>query len=122
MVSRTKALVAAATLVAAAMVPALAGRAAAASPCRAVPLGGPIQNSQPVLVAGAYTTAGATDVILTCGVVRNGFTIARVTDEMTGPVAAVEDVVHVSPGSVTSCYELRVRYLDRPSTYSDTCP
>ena len=122
MFGKTKRLVAAAALVAAASVPLTAGSASAASPCRAVPLGGSIQNSQPVLVAGAYTTAGATDVVLTCGVVSDGVTVALITDKMSGPVAAVEGVVHVSPGSITSCYVLRVYYVNRPSTYSDTCP
>lgn len=121
MFAKTKGLVAAA-LVAAAAVPLTAGNAAAASPCRAEPLGGPIQNSQPVLIAGAYTAARATDVILTCGVVSDGVTVARVTDKMTGPVAVVDRIVHVSPGAITSCFELLVYYRDSPPTNYDTCP
>ncbi|HEX2058794.1 MAG TPA: hypothetical protein VHI71_10560 [Actinomycetota bacterium] len=122
MLSKTKGLVATAGLAATAMVPAIGGSAAAASPCRAVLLGGPIQNSQPVLIAGAYTTSGATDVILTCGAVRDGVTVARVTDRMTGPVAEVHQIAHVSPGSITSCFELLVYYRNSPPTNYDTCP
>lgn len=121
MLSRTKGLIAAAALAAAA-VPAFPGSASAASPCRVVPVPLQTKDSQPVLVAGAYTTAGAIDVILTCGVVRDGETAALVTDGLTGPVAALEDDVRVSPGTITSCYELRVVYLNRPATVSDTCP
>lgn len=122
MFDSAKRLVVAASLVAAAAVPLTAGSAAAASPCRAVPVGEPVKDSQPVFVAGAYTTAGAIDVVLTCGVVRDGITERRLTDTMTGPVAAIEGVVSVPPGSITSCYEIRVVYLNRPSTYSDNCP
>ena len=117
-----KRLVVAGALVAAVSVPAFAGGASAASPCRAVPLGGPLQNSQPVLNAGAYTASGATDVVLTCGVVSDGVTVSRVTDKMTGPVAAVHSIAHVSPGSITSCFELLVYYRSGPPTNYDTCP
>ncbi|MDQ3951401.1 MAG: hypothetical protein M3279_00340 [Actinomycetota bacterium] len=123
--SRTRRLIAlaAAVTAAASVVPVtVATPAAAASPCRAVPLGGPIQNSQPVLIAGAYTAKGAIDVVLTCGAVSDGVTVALVTDKMTGPVAEVHRVAHVSPGSITSCYELLVYYSTSPPTNYDTCP
>lgn len=122
MFTRTKGLVAAAALTAAVVVPAFARPAAAASPCRATLLGGPIQNSQPVLIAGAYTTSTAVDVVLTCGAVSNGATVARMTDRMNGPVAEVHGIAHLSPGSITSCFELLVYYRSGPPTNYDTCP
>ena len=113
-------LAAAAAIVAS--IPVTAGPAAAATPCRAIELPSSAGPSETLLLSGAYTAAGATDVQLACGAVRNGVTIALARDELTGPVAVVNDTAEVGAGSVTSCYVLRVVYLDRPSTNSDTCP
>ena len=121
MLRRNRALVAPAlaTVAAIASTPFATAPAHAASPCRAISTP---DSSGTVLLAGAYTTPGAVDVQLTCGAVRNGVTVALVQDELTGPVAVVHGTRAVGPGSVTSCYVLRVVYLDRPSTLSDTCP
>lgn len=96
--------------------------ATAAAPCRAIPLVGGTESNQTVLVAGTYSTARAIDVQLTCGVVRNGVTVALRSERMPGPVALVASTVSVPTGPVTSCYELRVIYLDGPDTVSDNCP
>ena len=120
MLRRTRALVAPAIAAAAAIAatPFAAAPVHAATPCRAIPSPG----SNEVLLTGAYTTAGAIDVQLTCGAVRDGVTVAAVRDGLVGPVAVVQEIRDVGPGSVTSCYTLRVVYLDRPSTNYDTCP
>jgi hypothetical protein len=113
---------AAVALAAMTVVPLSAAPAAAATPCRAIPVAQRTNPTQVVLVAGAYTAAGAIDVRLTCGVVRNGITVASRTDELVGPVAVVSDTVDVGLGSVTSCYVLRVAYADGRVTWSGSCP
>lgn len=119
MLRRSSASIAAAVAAIVASIPVTAGPAAAATPCRAIEMPG---SPGTVLLDGAYTTAGAIDVQLACGAVRNGVTVALARDDLSGPVAVVHDTAQVGPGSVTSCYTLRVVYLDRPSTNSDTCP
>ena len=96
--------------------------ASAMSPCQGRAVAHPPEFQQTIVVAGAYTTANATDVRLTCGVVKNGVTVGRFSDKLSGPVAAVEGTMNVGVGVVSFCYELRVTYLDRAPTYSDTCP
>lgn len=76
---------------------------------------------QTVLVYGAHTAPGATDVQLTCGVVRYGETVGRVSENVPGPVAVVQGSARVLGGPISMCHELRVTYLDRVTT-SDTCP
>jgi hypothetical protein len=115
----TAALVAA---IAAALPLTVPGPATAATPCRAIPLAGATELRQTVLVAGAYASAGAIDVQLTCGVVQNGVTVDKRGEKLTGPVAVVASVVNVPVGSITSCYELRVVYLERPTDVYDNCP
>lgn len=101
--------------------PAAAGTGAALSPCAGRSLFGISEWHQTVALAGAYTSAGAIDVDLTCGVVRQGETVARVSEDAPGPVAAVAGIVEVHAGTIGYCYELRVTYVDR-TTYSDNCP
>lgn len=101
----------------------VAAPVAAMSPCQARPVPARTTGySQVVVIAGAYTSAGATDVSLTCGVVRNGVTYARQSAAVRGPVVALAGVANLSIGPVTSCYELRVVYSDGRVTYGDTCP
>lgn len=123
MIRKTRIAAIAATAAAlAALVP--AGPAAAASSCQARSLGTHHHAGQFVAVAGAYKgPADAVEVHLTCGIVRDGVTIDRVSDSTTGPAAAVADVRTV-PGStpVTSCEEIKVIHLDGGVTYYDTCP
>ena len=121
MLRRSRALLAPALAAVAAIAtaPIAASPAQAATPCRAI---ASPSGDGTVLLTGAYTTAGAVDVQLTCGAVRDDVTVAAVRDELTGPVAVVHGTRYVGPGSVTSCYVLRVVYLDRPSTNYDTCP
>ena len=95
--------------------------AVAMAVCTARPIG-TFQGGTTIAVTGAYTAAGATSVSLTCGVVYNGFTVARFSEKIPGPVAAVAGETSQGGGSVASCYELYVTYADRPPTSSDTCP
>ena len=76
---------------------------------------------QTIIVTGAYAPARAIDVQLTCGVVRYGETVARVTETRPGPVAVVHGSARVVAGPVSFCYEAVVTYLDR-TEYLDTCP
>lgn len=107
-----------------ALVPAPAG--AALGPCRAVPTEVGLTTSpgwQFVAIAGAYTApAGATSAELTCGAVVDDVTYATASDEVPGPVAALAGIGRAPFGDVRTCYVLRVRYLDRSTTYTDTCP
>ncbi|HEV2757601.1 MAG TPA: hypothetical protein VG318_17695 [Actinomycetota bacterium] len=97
------------------------GQVAAASPCR-TDVGLRIEEwHQTVYVTGAYTAAGATDVSLTCGIVRYGETVARVGESEPGPVAVVVGSARVLGGPISICYEIKTVYLDRVA-YSDTCP
>lgn len=96
--------------------------AVAMSPCQARSLFSTAEFGQTVAVAGAYTTSGATDVWLTCGVVKNGVTIARFSDKQSGPVAVVEGTTNAGYGTFFVCYDLDVTYLDRPPTSSHLCP
>ena len=96
----------------------------ALGPCVARPTGIIIADwRESVVVAGAYQAAssGAINVELTCGVVRNGVTVARVRETAPGPVAVVSDVVDVLVGTYSPCYEVSVTYIDH-YTYGDTCP
>ena len=107
--------------VAAATLGGLVPTASAAIPCRAVATTSS-GFTQTILVTGAYTAPGASDVRLTCGVVRNGQTVARFSETMTGPVAVVEGTTNLSIGPFTACYELSVWYLDGRFTNVDYCP
>jgi hypothetical protein len=120
MFRRTKRLLVASATIAglAAILP--AAPATAMAPCQVRSIS-TIQGGQTNVIAGAYTTAGATDVSLTCGIVRNGLTVARFSEKIPGPVAAVAGTANVG-GFFTVCHELRVTYLDRAPTVSDYCP
>lgn len=125
MLARSKRLVVGAVLAAVTAVAVPAGAwqpgGVDAVPCRADFAMRVEEWHQTVYVYGAYTTAGATDVSLTCGVVRYGETVARVGEDVPGPVAAVFGSARVLGGPISVCYELKVTYVDRV-TYSDTCP
>ena len=128
MFARSKRLVLAGALaaVAAAAVPAVPAAAFDAGSVAVAPCRGDVAMRieewyQTVVLTGAHTAAGAIDVQLTCGVVRYGETVARVTENLSGPVAVVQGSVRVLGGPISICHELRVTYLDRV-TYSDTCP
>lgn len=122
--SRSFAVASALAAVAATAVPIVgATPAAAMGPCQVKPLFSVIEYNQVVAVTGVYNApAGATDVELTCGVVRNGVTYAKLTDKLVGPAAALAGTATVPAGSVSSCQEIRVTYLGGATTYSDTCP
>lgn len=123
MLGRFKALpVAVVAAALAALVP--SSPAAAMNACQARSLGTHHQIGQFVAVVGAYKgPADAVEVSLTCGLVRDGVTIDRVSDSTTGPAAALADV-RIVPGStpVTSCDEIKVVHLNGSVTYWDTCP
>lgn len=93
------------------------------SVCQVKAIGEHSEIGQIVVIAGYYKgPATAVDIKLTCGVVVNGGTVARVTDRLTGPVAALADVQGVRRGPVSSCYEILVTDLNGNTSYSDTCP
>ena len=118
---RTRILVLAA--LAAALVPAGSTPAHAMSACQVKPLGTHSEFGQFVLVAGVYKgPADAAEVHLTCGIVRYGVTIDRVSDATVGPVATLADVHSVGRGPLSSCYEIKVVHVDGSVTYQDTCP
>ena len=123
MLRRTKTLLAAVIAVGA-LIPAGAGPAHAMAACQVKPLGTHSEFGQIVLVTGVYKgPATAVEVDLTCGVVYNGGTVARVDDQTAGPVAALADVVQVYwGGALTSCYEVTVTDLNGSVSRYDTCP
>ena len=121
MVPRTKRLLAAAATAAglAAILP--AAPATAMAPCQ-VRSFSTIQSGQTNVIAGAYTSAGAIDVSLTCGIVRNGETVARFSEKIPGPAATVTGTSNVG-GYFTVCHEIRATYADGRLPYvSDSCP
>lgn len=120
MVRKTKRLLVASAMVVGLATVLPAAPATAMAPCQVRSIA-TIQGGQLNVIAGAYTTAGAVDVSLTCGIVRNGVTVARFSENIPGPVAAVAGTSNAG-GIFTVCHELRVTYLDRPPTVSDYCP
>jgi hypothetical protein len=120
MLGRTKRLLAVTAVVAGAATVIPAAPAGAMAPCQFRSIS-TIQGGQTGVVAGAYTSSGATDVSLTCGLVRNGATVARFGDKVPGPVAAVAATTNIG-GYLTVCHEIRVTYLDRAPYVSDSCP
>lgn len=125
MLGRSKALavaaVAAATLAAAVPASAWDGTVTAAGPCRADVAMRIEEWYQTVFVAGTFTAAGAIDVDLTCGIVRYGETVARISETVPGPVGVVAGSERVLGGPISACYEARIDYVDRVE-YRDTCP
>ena len=122
MIRRSKALIAAA-LAAAALVPVGATPAHAMAVCQARVLGAHSEWGQLVLIAGVYKgPADAVEIQLTCGVVRNGGTVARSSDRLTGPVAALADVQNVYGWGLTPCHEIKITHLNGTVSFNDTCP
>jgi hypothetical protein len=113
-----------AAVVAAALVTIVPGPrpASAMAPCQARPLFSVIEYRQTVAVVGEYAPVGALDVQLTCGIVRNGVTVARLSESVPGPVAAIAGTADVPAGAFTVCYDAFVTFVDRPSTSTHTCP
>jgi len=113
-------------LVASAMVTGLvavlpAAPATAMAPCQVRSVS-TIQGGQTNVIAGAYTTSGALDVSLTCGITAYGVTYARVTEKVPGPAATVAGTANWG-GNFSPCHEIRVTYIDgRPDYVSDSCP
>lgn len=119
---RYKTLVAA-VVAAAGLVPVGASPAHAMVACHVRVLGVHSEFGQFVAIAGAYKGPNtAVDVDLTCGVVRNGGTVARASEDVPGPVAALADVQTVYGSGLTSCHEIKIKYLDGTVSYNDTCP
>ena len=120
MARRTKHLLAVSAMVVgvAAILP--AAPATAMAPCQVRSIS-TIQGGQLNVIAGAYTTAGAVDVSLTCGITAFGVTYARFSEKIPGPVAAVAGTSNVG-GNLSPCHEIYVTYLDREPYVSDTCP
>lgn len=106
------------------LVPMGATPANAMAACQVVSPGAHSEFGQMVLITGFYKgPATAIEVELTCGVVHNGGTIARSTDKLVGPVAALADVRQIFVrGLLTSCYEVTVTTLDGTVSHHGGCP
>ena len=104
-----------------ALFPVTSGAAVAVAPCQARDVVKLEEWSHTVAVTGQYTSPGAVDVRLTCGIVQNGVTVTRVSESIPGPVAAIATTTSVSGQYYSVCYELNVTYVDH-STSTDTCP
>jgi hypothetical protein len=115
----TRLLVASALVAGAMLVPAAPANAMAVCQVRSAAT---LQSGQTNVIVGAYTTAGAADISLTCGIVRFGETVQRFSEKVPGPVAAVEGTSSAG-GFFTVCHEIHVTYVDgRPPYSSDQCP
>jgi len=58
-----------------------------------------------------------------CGVVSNGGTVARSTDGLAGPVAALADLQTVNHrGALSACHEITITHLSGSVGHFDTCP
>jgi hypothetical protein len=101
--------------------PATSGAAVAAAPCQAKDVIKLEEWSHTVAVTGHYTSPGAVDVRLTCGIVQNGVTVKRISESVPGPVAAIATTTSVSGQYYSVCYELSATYIDH-TTNADTCP
>jgi hypothetical protein len=77
--------------------------------------------SHTAAVTGEYTTVGAIDVRLTCGIVQNGVTVRRISESVPGPVAAIATTTNIQGQYYSVCYEYVVTHVDHTS-YADTCP
>lgn len=122
MLHRPKALVAAA-LTAATLLPVGATSAHAAAVCQVKILGSHSEGGQFVAITGTYRgPSDAREVRLTCGVVRDGETVARATDKVPGPVAALAEVQTVSGTGLIACHEVTIFHLDGSISYFDACP
>ena len=104
-----------------ALFPVSSGAAVAAAPCQAKDVVKLQEWSHTALVTGQYTTAGAIDDQLTCGIVQNGATVRRVSESVPGPVAALAATVGIQGQYYSVCHEIVVTFIDH-TTYSDTCP
>ena len=121
MIRRTKRLfAAAATAVAlAAILPAAPASAMATCQLRSL---ANLQTGQTNIIYGTYTTVGALDISMTCGIVRNGVTVRRFSEKVPGPVAVVADT-STDWGYFTPCHEITVTYADGREPYvTDSCP
>lgn len=104
-----------------ALFPVSSGAAVAAAPCQAKDVVKLQEWSHTAAVTGAYTTSGALDVQLTCGIVQNGVTVRRVSETAPGPVAALATTVNIQGQFYSVCHEIFVTFVDG-SNYLDTCP
>ena len=121
MVRRTKSLLAVSAMVVGLFAALPAAPAAAMAPCQVRSIA-TLQSGQTNVIAGVYTSAGAADVSLTCGIVSNNVTVARISEKIPGPVATVAGTANAG-GSFTVCHEIFVTYVDgRPPYVSDSCP
>lgn len=119
---RPKALVVAA-LAAAVLVPVGATAAQAAAVCQVKVLGAHSEGGQFVSITGTYRgPSDALEVKLTCGVVRDGVTVARATDKTTGPVAALADVQTVPGTGLIACHEVTIFHVNGSTSHFDACP
>ena len=104
-----------------ALFPVSSGAAVAVAPCQARDVIKIHEWSHTAAVTGQYTSPGAIDVRLTCGIVQNGATVTRISEAAPGPVAAIATTTNIQGQYYSVCYELNVTYVDH-STNADTCP
>jgi hypothetical protein len=101
--------------------PVASGAAVAVAPCQARDVVKLQEWSHTAAVTGQYTSPGAVDVRLTCGIVQNGATVTRISEAAPGPVAAIATTTNIAGQYYSVCYELDVTYIDH-TTRTDTCP
>ncbi|HYP23889.1 MAG TPA: hypothetical protein VEV43_09965 [Actinomycetota bacterium] len=73
-------------------------------------------------MTGTAAVPGATEVRLTCGLVRWGETVATISDRTTGPVAVVAGSVTIMGALHDICYVIQAWYPDGTYRIQDTCP
>src|SRR5688572_556772 len=90
------AVIVAAAAASTALFPVTSGAAVAIAPCQTRDVVKLQDWSHTVAVTGEYTSPGAIDVRLTCGIVQNGVTVKRFSETLPGPVAAIATTTNVS--------------------------
>jgi hypothetical protein len=94
----------------------------AAAPCQSAFSTKITEYHETHYMVGAATVKGAIEVRLTCGLVRWGATVATVTDDTTGPVAALAEAKTIMGQLHGICYVIEAWYPDGSYSVNDTCP
>ena len=73
-------------------------------------------------MTGTASVTGASEVRLTCGLVRWGETVATVSDDTSGPVAVVAESVTIMGALHEVCFVIEAWYPDGRYMVEDRCP
>jgi hypothetical protein len=96
--------------------------AVAAAPCQSAFSTKITEYHETHYVVGSATVVGATEVKLTCGLVRWGSTVATISDTTVGPVAVVAGSKTIMGALHGVCYVIEAWYPDGSYRINDTCP